>query len=274
MAITRTLALLLTLPVVGPGLPGAGAQGVEVEIGRGDPLQYRHCRFVPVAARTLRVQDLNWATDLDLVNTGDGFAWASVALLDRNADNRVTSFITLSEPLPPGATAHLEDVVTLVLPRLWRPWSGGLAVCADQPGLEAASRSYLLGADEATSVGQGVPAQTLAEAVSPGMVGHLVGLREDERFRSHVGLQNPSPVSLHVTLKLRDDDGGTVLTLVHDLRPFSQVQYNNVLTRFVQGVTRGRVEIRSPDGPVFAYANLVDNASDDPTYIACRVVTD
>lgn len=269
---TRTLALLLALLVVGPGVREARPQDVEVEIGRGTPLQHPHCRFVPTAGRTLRVQDLNWATDLDLVNTGSGFMWASVALLDRNADNRVTSFITLTEPLPPGATAHLEDVVTLVYPRLWRPWSGGLAVCADQPELEAGSRTYLLGADEAVTVGQGVPGLTLAEAVGPGTVGHLVGLREDERFRSHVGLLNPSPVALDVTLVLRDDDGGTVLTLIHDVRPFSQVQYNNVLTRFVQGVTRGRVEVTSRTGPVFAYATLVDNASDDPTYIPCRVV--
>lgn len=268
----RTLALLLILLAVGPWVREARTQEVEVEIGRGYPLLYPYCRFVPTAVRTLRVRDLNWATDLDLVNTGGSFMWAGVALLDRGADNRVTSFITLTEPLAPGATAHLDDVVTLVEPRLWRPWVGGLAVCSDQPGLEVGSRSYLLGADEAISVGQGVPGLATAEAVGPGTVGHLVGLREDERYRSHVGLLNPGPVAVEVTLKVRGDDGGTVITLVHDLQPFGQVQYNNILSRFVQGVTRGRIEVTSRTGPVFAYANLVDNASSDPTYIACRVV--
>jgi hypothetical protein len=240
----------------------------------GDPRPFAHCRWVPAAGRTLRIGDRNWATDLDLVNTGDTAGQVSVALLGRDADNRTSLLATLVEPLAPGATVHLPDVVTVVIPLLWQPWYGGLVVCSDAPGVEVGSRSYLLGPDEATTVGAGIPGLALAEAVQPGSVGQLFGLREDERFRSNLGLLNPSPEPVDVSIRLVDDAGATLVVIVHDLQPYSQVQYNRILARFGGGVASGRAEVSCPTAPVFAYATQLDNASDDPTYIPCRVTVE
>jgi hypothetical protein len=266
-----TLVLLLGLVTVSALAQEGPPVSPDVERGHGDPLPFAHCRWVPAAACTPRLGDRNWSTDLDVLNRGSGPAHLSVALLARDADNRTVSLATLAEPLAQGATLHLPDVVTLVLPWLWRNWLGGLVVCSDRPGLEVFSRTYLLGAGEATTVGQGIPGLALADAIQPGTVGHLLGLREEERFRSHLGLLNPSPVAVEVTVRLKDDAGATLVTLVHDLPAYGQVQYNNVLARFAGGVATGRAEVSCPTAPLFAYATLIDNASSDPTYIPSRV---
>ena len=63
-----------------------------------------------------------------------------------------------------------------------------------------------------------------------------------------------------------------ILVVVHDLQPYSQIQYNKLLALFEIDVSRARVEVRPLGRPVFAFGSMVDNSSDDPTYIPARVV--
>jgi hypothetical protein len=268
------LTLLLVLVGIGPLVAAGPSDLPAVTVSDGDPLPYAHCRWVPTAARTLRLNDINWTVDVELLASGREPAQISVALLERDADNRNALVALLDDPLPPGASLHLDDVVGLVNPGLWRPWRGAVVVCADAPGVEVWSRTSLVGPGEATSVGQGVPGLSMAEAVHPGTVGQLFGLREDERFRTHLGLLNPSPVAVEATIRLLDDDGMTRLVVTQDLPPYGQVQLNRVLGSVGGGLERGRAEVRCAAGPVFAYAILADNSSDDPSLIATRVTAD
>lgn len=266
--------LLLVLAPAGVLAQGSPPEPPELELSEGSPVPLPHCRWVPTAARTLRLNDRNWATDLELAHTGDRPAEVSVALLTRGEDNRTTLLGTLAESLPPGSSVHLPDVVALLVPRLWRPWRGGLVVCSDSPGLEVASRTYLLGPDESSSSSEGIPGLAMAEAVRPGTVGHLIGLRQDQRTRSHLGLVNPSAAPRDVELRLLADDGNRIVVVIYDLLPYAQVQINNVLARYAGDLGSGRAEVRCAQGPVFAYATLIDNGTDDPSLVACRVTAD
>jgi len=267
---------ILTLLVVAGLCLAVGAQELENPLPeadrfQGDPVQFDHCTWVPAAARTLEVYDRLWATGLDVVNTIASPTMISIALLERGEDNLTASLAVLDEPLDAGATLHLDDVVDYVLDRRWRPWHGGLVVCSESHEVQVSSRTALIDLAAETTFGQGIPGLGTDEAVRPGAVGHLLGLRENEQYRTNVGLLNPMPGPIDVRLRLVADDGSTLLVIIHDLHPYSQVQYNGILTMFPIDHERARVEVSSTDGPVFAYASLLDNATNDPTYIPCRV---
>jgi hypothetical protein len=265
---TLLFAAGLTLP--------AAAQDLEnplppAERFRGDPVQFEHCTWVPAAARTLRLHDRMWSTGVDVVNTATEPTRISIALLERGEDNLTAHLAMLEEPVEAGATVHLDDVVDYVLERRWRSWHGGLVVCASEHEVEVSSHTALVDLEAETTFGQGIPGLGLDEAVHPGQVGHLIGLREDEQFRSNLGLLNPNPGPIDVRLRLVADDGSTALVIIHDLHAYSQIQYHQILAMFPIDRERARVEVTSADGPVFAYASLLDNATNDPSYIPCRV---
>jgi hypothetical protein len=259
------------------GLALAATVGAQIDEDRverfvGDPLHFDHCAFVPAAARTLEVRERFWATDLDVVNTATSGTRISIALLARGADNMAARVAVLDDQLRAGETVHLDDVVDFVLVRRWQPWRGGLVVCSEQHPVEVTSRSAHYDRGEQTTYGQRLPGLHLDEAVHPGSTGHLIGLREDEQYRTHVGLLNPLSSPIDVEMRVIKDDGETALLISHDLHPYGQVQLDRLLDRYPIGLERARIELSSPAGPFFAYASMLDNGSNDPTSIPCRVV--
>jgi hypothetical protein len=249
------LALAITL-----GAPAASAQ-VPGDSG------WSNCRYLPAAARTIGYNGAYYTTDVYLVNTGAELSRVALTLLTRDADNLESPLSAEIDPLPAGASATLEDVVSYVLDVQWQDWKGGLVVCSEHPGIEVFSRIYHT--DEAgVTYGQGLAGMSLEEAIAPGEVGHLLALRQDERFRTNLGLLNPGETQIEVFMALKDADGNLVNRIALDLEGYSQVQFNRFLSRFgTPELTEGRVEITSPDGPVFAYGSRIDRMSNDPTLI-------
>jgi hypothetical protein len=251
--ISLALAIVLGAPIASAQLPG--------------DVEWSDCRYLPAAARTIGYNGAYYTTDLDLVNTGAEQSRVGIILLTRDADNTEDPLWSEIDPLPAGASATLEDVVSYVLDFQWQDWVGGLMVCSEQPGIEVFSRIYHT--DEAgTTYGQGLPGMTIEDAIAPGEVGHLLALRQDEHFRTNLGLMNPGESQIEVFLSLKDADGSLINRIALDLEAYSQTQLNRFLSRFgTPGLRQGRVEVTSPDGPVFAYASKIDRVTNDPTLI-------
>ncbi len=246
------------------------AQEVVSREPAGDPLAGGPCRFVPASGRTLSdTYDRYWATDLDLTNLGDGDATVRIALLARGENNR-TAPVAVLAPIPPGASVHLDDVVPLVLERQWRTFLGGISVCAGGAPVLAVSRTAWR--TPVGTVGQSMPALTSAQALPAGTTAHLLGLREDAAVRTNVGVLNPSSEPVSVRLRLFDDSGALVITLLQDVPAVSQIQINRALARF--GLSSGRIEVDCEDGPLFPYATRVDNLTNDSAWIAPQIVVD
>ncbi len=245
----------------------AAAQDVVSRDPAGDPVAGGPCSFVPASGRTLSdTFDRYWATELDLTNLGDGAATVRIALLTRGEDNTTAPVAELA-PIPAGASVHLDDVASLVLERLWRPFLGGISVCAGGAPVLAVSRTSWRTA--AGSVGQAVPSMPSSQAVPAGTAAHLLGLREDAGFRTNVGVLNPSPASVSVRLRVLDDAGSLVITLLRDVPALSQIQLNRALAQF--GLSTGRIEVQCEDGDVFPYATRVDNLTNDSAWIAPQI---
>jgi len=255
---TPTLLICLA---IGLAIPAAPAFADE-----GDPTPFEHCTWVPAAARTIGYGDAFYATDLYLTNTGDAAAAVSIAFLTRDMDNS-SAPVAMLEPMAAGRTLIIEDVVGALLEGQWQDWVGGLAVCAESPRVEVFTRTYHT--DGVATYGQGIPAAAIGAAVSGARTGLLMGLREDAAFRTNLGLLNPSPTSLTVTITVVDLEGEVVAVLNRELEPYEQIQYHKVLTQVgEEDLERAVASIASPDGPVFAYVSVIDNATSDPTYIA------
>lgn len=244
----------------------AGLIAPATSAEEGDPTPLAHCTWVPAAARTIGYGDSFFATDMWLTNRGNTSAAVSVAFLTRDMDNSIAP-VAMLEPVAAGATVIVEDVAGSLLEGQWQDWMGGLAVCADAPGLQVLTRTFHT--DGAATYGQGIPGVGLDVAVGPGRTGLLMGLREDAAFRTNLGLLNPSDQSLTVVITVMDLQGETVAVLNRELEPYEQYQYHKVLTQ-LGGENPGRAtaEVSSPSGPVLAYVSVIDNATNDPTYVA------
>jgi hypothetical protein len=259
--IVVTAALLVA--AVAPAL----AQEVEERASAATPYPWPECRVVPAIGRTLTdALGRRWQTDLDLTNVGEAPTRVSLALLFRGEDNTLAPRAILA-PIAPGASLHLDDVVVVVLERLWQSVLGGLVICSESSRVEAVSRTawYL---PDAGSVGQAVPALAFGETVSSDRVAHLLGLREDARFRTHLGILNPNDSPVTARIRLIAPDGTVEVTLLHQVAPLSQLQLNRVLAPY--GLEAARAEIRSDGGSLFSYATRIDNASNDSAWIQPR----
>lgn len=251
----RRFIAILGMALLGSWPGGAAAQEV--------------CRFVPAAAETLPNAVGHWSTGLEIANVGDEPAGVRIDLLTRGLDNTEATARELDEPIAAGASVTIPAVVPWVLGRQWQSWYGAVRICSDQADLAVSSRTSWNA--EAPRFGTIIPALTLDAALQPGMTADLVGLREDAGMRTNLGLLNPSPWTISVRVTLLDDAGAVRYRLLQSLRPYSQVQINHVLAELGGTLEHGRIVVESPDGPAFAFASLVDNATNDPSLILASV---
>ncbi len=260
-------AMLVCLVIVSPCLAAV----------EGDPTPYPHCRFIPSAARTMDRAGTHWTTDLDVLNTGRQPFEITVALLSRGRDNTSAPVLRVEDTIGPGQELHLEDVVPRVLEYQWQDWVGGIVVCSSQPGLESYAQVRFVREGEG-AVGLGIPATAPNQGLSAGDRAVLFGLRDDAEVRTNVGLLNGTPHTVHVSMRarLQDEDGISTVGVTVELRPYGQLQ----LTRFIdylsdlarRDFTRATLEIRTDAGPVFAFATISDNLSNDSAWIPATVL--
>jgi hypothetical protein len=232
----------------------------------GEPTAFDHCTWVPAAARTFGYGDAFYASDLYLTNAGDDAAQVSVAFLARDEDNSIAP-IAMLDPVDAGRSIVIEDVVGSLLEGQWQDWVGGLAVCSDAANLNVFSRTYHT--DGVATFGQGIPGARIGAAIGDGRTGLLMGLREDAAFRTNLGLLNPTGSNLTVAVTIIDLGGQTIAVLDIELEPYEQIQYHKILTQVgEEELERAVAMVSSTSGPVFAYLSVIDNSTNDPTYVA------
>ncbi|HEY6066818.1 MAG TPA: hypothetical protein VIY96_11725, partial [Thermoanaerobaculia bacterium] len=99
--------------------------------------------------------------------------------------------------------------------------------------------------------------------------GSILGLRQDSSFRSNVGLFNPEPFWTTVTLTLRRGDGSPIGETRLAVPPLGYVQRNLAVLFPDVEIPDGEsltLALVSRDVDVFAFAAVIDNVSQDPTF--------
>jgi len=226
--------------------------------------------FVPAAAHVGGVGGTEWRTDLEVMARGSIQASYSVALLRSGQDNSSpqSSMFTLQ----PGASARYEDVVDTVF---GVEGTGALRLVVLAGTVTVSSRTYN-DTPEGT-YGQYIQGFEQAEAIATGEEAALIQLSRSASpssgFRTNLGLLNATAASLTVEVRLFRAAGQLLGTRSYTLKPFEQLQDNDVFGHVTGGeVSDGYALVRTTTagGAFFAYASVVDNQSGDPVYVPAR----
>lgn len=215
-------------------------------------------RFVPVVAQSQGSQGSFWNTELWISNPTSRRGSYGLVFLPAGHDN---SLLLSVEPethdIAAGATVHLNNVVP--------PDSIGALRIVTSRGLVVRCRVF--NTRGRGSAGQLVPALSVDQMVQPGDTGVLVPLLRGGRFRSNLGVFNPSASAVAVRVEVRDQSGATVGETSYNVEAGSQLQLNDVLLGFRVTRCEGCQGLVTAAGPVAAYATVIDNRSGAATFI-------
>jgi putative membrane protein len=239
-----------------------------------------HELYFPVAGSVAGAAGNRWETDLEIFNTSSAAsATVMVELLPTGQSNNTstnglnasnTAVFTVAPRSLNSLTGSIQSLFNLT------STLGALRITSDQP-LVATARIY----DDQRTAGRGttgaiVPAQTLCDAVSRGV---LVGVTTPARagnaaMRTNVGFFNPNATPVTVNFNLGNEQGVSIGTTSMTLPPFSQSQMALAGTNALFGTgtlsTVGGALSFQATAPIFAYASMVDNTSGDTSLVMAQ----
>ncbi len=146
--------------------------------------------------------------------------------------------------------------------------AGSVEVSSDVPVLVTA-RTYNEGASG--TFGQYLPGADAGQALESGQVGVLPQIKNTDNFRTNVGFINLGSSACTVRVRLYSASGGQLGSpATRTLNPGEWKQISDVYAEAGTGRSNlgmATVEIISGNGPLWAYASVVDNTSNDPTTV-------
>jgi hypothetical protein len=209
-----------------------------------------------------------WQSDLLLSNIGTQASNADVTFTSIGLNAVPTSPIHVT--LQPGQTQRLENVVAGQL-----HVQNGIGVLTVSSNSPEGIFPIVQGESYDNSVptkrfGQSMAAITDASAASTGQSQYLVGLRQDAAHRTTLWLFNPGTVNAQYDIIYRGLDGSAigstrgVVLGAGKLRQFSPNQHPLPAAGVQDGFT---IQIQVTSGKVLGAAQVVNNNTNDPSYI-------
>ena len=202
-----------------------------------------------------------WRTDVCLLHRSGAPATAEITFHRDNGDDA-----SLVVDVVYGRQIVLGDVVA----QMGMTGSGAIEVDSDRP-LLASSRTYNAGADGTFGLFlDGVSAQDMAD---DGDNVWLPQLRQNQAFRTNIGLLNTGDSQARVRIFLYNASGEELATRWRTLEPGAWTQFQEPFSR-IAGRTdidagSAKIEVESGHG-VIAYASVIDNATNDGTAISMK----
>ncbi len=224
-------------------------------------------QMVLAAAATDGANGSKWTSMLDLQNTTPWPMPVRIELLRGGQAN--PSPMGVDMMLPAWGATHIDDV----LPTLFGTMgTGALRLLAPMGALVATSR--IANVAGGSSFGQGITAESMANAIPFGHKGRLVGLSSSSNpasgSRTNIGLLNPGATPIDVLLELFRADGSLVGRLAFTLGAFEQGQLNGAFAALGDAdvpVGFATITTTTPGARVFGYASVINMLSGDPTWV-------
>lgn len=210
----------------------------------------------------------NWRSDVRLLNAGAGMVPATITFYEQGGAEpmSVTRFVN------PGEMLVFDEAL---LSLFGRQNSAGGALVVTTPSnssLVATARTYNLTATG--TYGQFVPGLTIADGVGAGdRALQVLQAESSDRFRTNLGLVEltGSPVTLEITAYTPNSK--ISVNTQWSLGPGEFIQINNILGRLgLATAYNARISLKviSGSGRISGYASLIDNRTNDPTYIPAQ----
>ncbi|RLE22058.1 MAG: hypothetical protein DRJ65_14700, partial [Acidobacteria bacterium] len=241
-------------------------------------------QVIPAAASVRGNQGADWRTDIVIHNPSSDSVTVTLELLGPSPSG--PTGVVLPDSLGPGQTLVLDDVVASLFPD--RSVGALVVTTHDASGNRVpsvvTSRTWTQGSGPAGTYGQGIPAIVWEEDWSmTGLERVLTPLESSEAFRTNIGLVNLSTMVRGVfAIDILDAAGETLATHWLELPGQGWIQLNNLpdflglqgsdMTATVRLVNWHSDSPWAPPGfnPApewITYGSMVDNRTNDPTYI-------
>ncbi len=214
--------------------------------------------WVPVVTHVQGLHQSQWRSDVAVLNTDD--QTAPVTLRYHGSEGP----LTLQENIGPGVQEVLGDIVD----SFGVSGSGALEVTSTRP-IVISSRTY--NQSSGGTFGQSHPGVSPEAALRLSETGYLLGLTENDDFRTNIGFTNLSSSEATVRVELLTGAGDKVADYSVELaagawhlevRPFFAVAGLTDLDHAFARVTLESGEV------IVALASVVDNQTNDPTTVA------
>jgi len=208
--------------------------------------------FVPAAARAGA-----WVTDLYIFNPGDSAAAVSVYWLARDTDNSSASPVNFT--VNAGQTLILEDVISATFGL--DSAAGAFRITSDA---DVVANCRIYSSDGSQTFGQGFEGVPASAALAAGGSTDIVGLAQNDSFRSNFFAVNTGSETASVTFTLTDPQGNQLASRAYTLPPYSAF-YRNITDLGGPSFNAGTLHAEVTAGNAIVVASKVDNASGDPT---------
>ena len=226
--------------------------------------------LVPAAASAPGFGTSNWKSQISLVNPLNVGRTASLYFV---ANGSPWPGVLLSGPLtiPPTDRAYFDDVLAAL-----NPASGLLYVVLDAAGPVVTSRTYNLEPGGAT-FGQGIPAIPFEGITAPDTVVLPMVHTEPGVFHTNFGMVHAAGGNLHLQVQVYNAAGSLIGTKNHRHNSGWR-QINDIFSDMGLGsqiIYGGWFRVTRISGTGFwtCYASVVDDLTNDPTYVAPEAVT-
>ena len=211
----------------------------------------------------------NWRTDARLYNSGPSSVTATLTYYPQTGSMPVVRTTTIAS----GETKDLDNILNATF-GINETNAGGsvLITTPTTSSIIASARTYAL-ADNGGTIGQFVPAVTPDDSVGTGDRSlQLLQLEQSDAFRTNIGLAETTgnAVTVEVSLVLPDSKVTPVISV--PLGPNQFTQLSLAAFGLTDPIYNARVSVKTVDGDgkITAYGSLIDNVSQDPTYVPAQ----
>lgn len=219
--------------------------------------------------------DRNFHSDMRVYNGGDEPVDITLWYYDRGASTPHPSAPPAVRTLQPFQVLAIDDV----LPSLWPNVIGGgevLITTDEESSLVVTAQTYSRQPNGGTK-GQFIPGVTFREAVGLGERAlEVLQLEQSAQYRSNVGVVEVTGAPATIEIGMFEPDTKTAVFTQFPLKANEYRQFDGILGDLGFGklgtVYNGRVSIRVVEGQgrVYAYGSVVDNRTEDPTYVPAQ----
>jgi len=224
----------------------------------GDPVW-----ILPSSARSGGAGGAFYTTDLTISNIGLSDTSFTLKFLGNNVDGRQGSEKSFN--LGTGKTVTYQDVLGSVFGL--SSGFGAIRVTSSSQALTVLGQTST--PSGGGTFGQSVPAADSSDLIRFGAPRSIVGVREDQSFRTNLILCNATQSPVDVDVSMINENGATVgSSRRYQLPPLGMTQVSRVVGDLGIGddLRAGRLLLSTPTegGSFAAYASVIDNVTNDP----------
>lgn len=210
----------------------------------------------------------NFHSDMRIYNAGTATETVTLWYYDRGQTNPGAEPRQIT--LAPGEVRAINGV----LPTLWPGLIGGgsiVATASPEASLVLTAQTFSRQANGGTK-GQFIPGVTATDGVGPGERAiEVLQLEQSAQYRSNVGVVEITGAPVELEISMVEPDSKVTVSVPYTLQANEYRQFDRILESFgnLGTVYNGRVAIRviGGTGRVYAYGSMVDNRTEDPTYV-------